>query len=238
MAVVPDKFCVFHRNRRWSFVVNHLCSRKLSRPGIVMDRLKTKLSDRVERNTKKREEKRRQLAVSTANALCTLGYANTSLRDIAELSGNALGTLHYYFEDRVDLITYSVRYHKRTFLDELTAAAVGEGTLPNVIEKLSIGLAHGVTYNAETHKLWFDIRNQAMFDATFEPAITEIEGEIISIFSQIEQRFLGDRRDAALDYTAVDGLFRYIMQSNLPEHRDFDANVQLFKKMLEYLWQE
>ncbi len=203
-----------------------------------MSSLKTKLSDRAERKSKKREDKRRLLAESTANALCDLGYANTSLRDIAELSGNALGTLHYYFEDRVDLITYSVRYHKGAFLDELKAAAAAEGDLDDVIDLLSAGLAHGVTYNADKHKLWFDIRNQAMFDPVFAPAIADIEGDIIRIFSSIEERFLGDRQDADLDYTAIDGLFRYIMQSKMPVHRDYEANVALFKKMLNYLWKQ
>lgn len=201
-----------------------------------MSTISTKLHDRVERKTKKREDKRRQLAESAADALCTLGYANTSLRDIAEMSGNALGTLHYYFEDRVDLITYSVKFHKRAFLDELKAAAAADGKLSDVITLLSAGLAHGVTYHANAHKLWFDIRNQAMFDPAFEPAIAEIEGEIITIFSTIEARFLPDRNDAAMDYTAVDGLFRYIMQSKLPEHRDYEANFALFRRMLEYLW--
>lgn len=201
-----------------------------------MDKLHTKLSDRVERKSKKREEKRRQLAKSAAHALCTLGYANTSLRDIAEHSGNALGSLHYYFEDRVDLITYSVKMFKRAFLDELHAAASESETLQDVIANLSAGLSNGVTFHPDEHKLWFDIRNQATFDTAFEPAIVEIEGEIVEVFAKIEQRFLGDRDDAVLDYTAIDGLFRYIMQSKLPEHRDYDANLRQFQKMLNYLW--
>lgn len=201
-----------------------------------MSKLTTKLSDRVERKSKKREDKRRQLAESTAHALCTLGYANTSLRDIAEHSGNALGTLHYYFEDRVDLITFSVKMYKSAFLDELRTAAEASATLQEVIANLSAGLSNGVTFHAEEHKLWFDIRNQAMFDTAFETAIAEIEGEIIRVFSEIEKRFLHGRNDAALDYTAVDGLFRYIMQSKMPEHRDYDANVHEFQKMLNYLW--
>lgn len=198
-----------------------------------MNKLGTKPSDR---KLQKREDKRRQLAESAANALCTLGYANTSLRDIAELSGTALGTLHYYFEDRVDLITYAVKLYKSAFLEELLAAASTSETLDQVIAHLSAGLADGATFHAQTHRLWFDIRNQAMFQDAFEPAMLELETDIIEIFSTIEGRFLGDRQDAALDYAAVDGLFRYIMQSKLPEHQEYDANVALFKKMLQYLW--
>lgn len=188
------------------------------------------------RRSQKREEKRRALAESTAEALCALGFANTSMRDIAARSGNPLSTLHYYFEDRVDLISYSVRFHKMEFLAELTDA-VGADSLEELIRLFSEGLARGVTYHADTHKIWFDIRNQAMFDIAFEPVIADIEGTIIGIFKDIEDRFLPGRSAAELDYTAVDGLFRYIMQSEKPEHRDFEANFALFKQMLRLLWQ-
>ncbi|PUB10270.1 TetR/AcrR family transcriptional regulator [Yoonia sediminilitoris] len=201
-----------------------------------MDKLSLKLNDRVKRKSKKREDKRRQLAESAAHALCTLGYANTTLRDIAEHSGNALGTLHYYFEDRVDLITFSVKMYKSAFLDELRTAANASETLAEAIANLSAGLSHGVSFNADEHKLWFDIRNQAIFDEVFEDSIAEIEGEIIKIFAEIEQRFLVGRDAAILDYAAIDGLFRYLMQSKLPEHRNYDANLATFQKMLNYLW--
>lgn len=189
------------------------------------------------RKSQKREEKRRALAESTAEALCELGFANTTMRDIAARSGDSLSTLHYYFEDRVDLITYSVRYHKMAFLAEL-GEAVAADTIEELIGLFSAGLAKGVTFHADRHKIWFDIRNQAMFDDVFAPAIDDIEGTIIQIFADIENRFLPGRADAALDYTAVDGLFRYIMQSDLPEHRDYDKNFALFESMLRYLWQK
>lgn len=190
----------------------------------------------MSRKAQKREERRRALAESTAEALGELGFANTTMRDIAARSGDSLSTLHYYFEDRVDLISYSVRYHKMAFLAELSDAVAAE-TMDELIELFSAGLAKGVTYNADNHKNWFDIRNQATFDKAFAPVIEDIEGTIIQIFADIENRFLPGRADALLDYTAIDGLFRYIMQSELPEHRDYQTNFSLFERMLRYLWQ-
>ena len=201
-----------------------------------MNKIETKLEARSRRKSEKRELKRRELAKSTAMALSTLGYVNTSLRDIAEQSGNALGTLHYYFEDRVDLITFTVALYKRAFLDELRTAAEGSESIEDVINNLSAGLSHGVTYHADEHKLWFDIRNQAAFDPAFEKSISEIEGEIIDVFSKVERHYFPGRSAATLDYTAVDGLFRYIMQSKEAKHRDFDANSRLFREMLGFLW--
>jgi AcrR family transcriptional regulator len=80
-----------------------------------MTDMATKLKVRALRKSAKRNEKKRQIAESAINALQELGYANTSLRDIASKSGMSLGILHYYFEDRSDLIIYCVKTYKTGF---------------------------------------------------------------------------------------------------------------------------
>ncbi|MFT7449151.1 MAG: AcrR family transcriptional regulator, partial [Glaciecola sp.] len=52
-----------------------------------MTDMATKLKVRALRKSAKRNEKKRQIAESAINALQELGYANTSLRDIASKSG-------------------------------------------------------------------------------------------------------------------------------------------------------
>ncbi len=53
-----------------------------------------------------------QLAAAALQTLSELGYARTSLREIAQNSEFSHGVLHYYFTDKVDLITYCVRQYK------------------------------------------------------------------------------------------------------------------------------
>ena len=60
----------------------------------------------------KRADKRRELAEHAISMFGNLGYARTTLRDIASQSGVSLGILHYYFEDKVDLISYCVKLYK------------------------------------------------------------------------------------------------------------------------------
>ena len=57
-------------------------------------------------------ERRDQLAAAALQTLAELGYANTSLRDIAQNSEFSHGVLHYYFADKFELITYCVRRYK------------------------------------------------------------------------------------------------------------------------------
>ena len=60
----------------------------------------------------KYDERRDQLAESALQTLGELGYARTSLREIANNSEFSHGVVHYYFPDKLELIVYCVRYYK------------------------------------------------------------------------------------------------------------------------------
>ena len=55
------------------------------------------------------EERRAELGEAALTTLATLGYARTSLREIAQNTEFSHGVLHYYFSDKVDLIVCSVK---------------------------------------------------------------------------------------------------------------------------------
>src|SRR6478672_5234106 len=83
--------------------------------------------DRISRRQiDKFADRRAQLAESALLTLSELGYARTSLREIAQNSEFSHGVLHYYFRDKVDLITYCVREYKAqcvTRYDQVVATA-------------------------------------------------------------------------------------------------------------------
>ena len=60
----------------------------------------------------KADARREQLAESVLTTLGELGYAKTSLREIAQNSPFSHGVLHYYFDNKIELIIYCVRYYK------------------------------------------------------------------------------------------------------------------------------
>src|SRR5258706_5050916 len=71
-------------------------------------------------------ERRAELGEAALQTLAELGYARTSLREIAQNSEFSHGVLHYYFSDKVDLILCSVRQYKTrcvTRYDQVTAEA-------------------------------------------------------------------------------------------------------------------
>src|SRR3954466_6008933 len=71
-------------------------------------------------------ERRAELGEATLHTLADLGYARTSLREIAQNSEFSHGVLHYYFADKRDLITQAVRQYEAvcvTRYDEVVANA-------------------------------------------------------------------------------------------------------------------
>jgi len=90
----------------------------------------TRAAERAERVSRRHvdkfAERRAQLADSALRTLSELGYARTSLREIAQNSEFSHGVLHYYFSDKVDLITHCVRQYKAhcvTRYDQIVATS-------------------------------------------------------------------------------------------------------------------
>lgn len=181
-----------------------------------MNELPAKLQARADRKSAKRQEKKRQIAESAIEALKELGYANTSLRDIAEKSDLSLGMLHYYFEDKTELIIYCVQLYKQAFDRRISAALEGAGTRDQAIAAFAEALTASIFEDGMAHRLWYDIRTQAMFDNAFRPAVEEIETMLIGIVHDL-YRTSGqpDPDNVELAYALLDGVFRYLMQEQL-----------------------
>ena len=56
--------------------------------------------------------RRIELAEAALETLGELGFARTSLREIAQNSAFTHGVFHYYFSDKLDLICCCVRHYK------------------------------------------------------------------------------------------------------------------------------
>lgn len=183
----------------------------------------TKLEERASRKAVKREARKTEIAVSTLDALKQLGYANTTLRDIAAQSGMSLGSLTYYFTDKAELITYCVRIYKAEFIARVRGSVTQAQGKEAVIAALSDELVRSMTEDLPTHRLWYDIRNQALFDPAFRPVIAEIEVALVETVAQA-MRAAGqkDTRAAPLGYAVLDGLFHFMMQ-----YRDDQTQEQL-----------
>jgi TetR/AcrR family transcriptional repressor of bet genes len=166
----------------------------------------------VRTRAEKYDERRNQLAESALATLGELGYARTSLREIAQNSEFSHGVVHYYFANKIELITYCVRYYKATCVtryDDLVATAT-------TAEELAVGFAdklvETIADEAPMHRLWYDLRTQAMFEPELREAVLEIDHTLELMIWRIVRRYADLRGgepvfSSATTYALFDGLF-------------------------------
>lgn len=175
-----------------------------------------KHADRVPRTrVDKFAERRAELGEAALQTLATLGYARTSLREIAQNSEFSHGVLHYYFSDKVDLIVCSVRQYKArcvTRYDRVTAnAASYDEMMEGFLRDLGDALRE-----AHMHRLWYDLRAQALFLEAFRADVAAIDNSLENMVLRVMRRFselagvpLG--LSPSVLYALFDGLFQHYL---------------------------
>ncbi|MBB4685772.1 TetR/AcrR family transcriptional regulator [Amycolatopsis jiangsuensis] len=131
----------------------------------------------VRRRTRadKFEDRRRELADAALLALADLGYARTSLRTIAEHTKFSHGLLHYYFADKVELITYCVRRYKAACVQRYEGGVREVTTAEELATACAEGLAATLEEAPVMHRLWYDLRTQSLFEKAFRDDVAEID---------------------------------------------------------------
>lgn len=158
-------------------------------------------------------ERRAQLAGSALKTLSELGYARTSLREIAQNSEFSHGVLHYYFRDKVDLITYCVRQYKAECVERYDHIVVEARTAEELRSAFGAAMAATLRADAAMHRLWYDLRNQGMFEEYFREDVVAIDESLERMVWRVVDRYAalaGAEPPASprLAYAVVDGIFQ------------------------------
>ncbi|MDR3467302.1 MAG: TetR/AcrR family transcriptional regulator [Xanthobacteraceae bacterium] len=162
--------------------------------------------------------RRVELAEAALETLAELGYARTSLREIAQNSKFTHGVFHYYFSDKIELICFCVRYYKAkcvTRYDQVVATAqTRDALMAGFLEKLG----DTIRDEAPMHRLWYDLRAQSLFEDAFREDVAAIDNSLEAMIWRIASRFaeLGHKKPAVSSgalYAVFDGLFqRYLLR--------------------------
>jgi TetR/AcrR family transcriptional regulator, transcriptional repressor of bet genes len=168
---------------------------------------------RPERRPDKFGDRRRELAKSALLTLAQRGYANTSLRDIANNSDFTHGVLHYYFADKNELMIFVVREYKAECVTRYDAALEAANSPADLCVRFAAAMRDTVVEDASMHRLWYDMRAQSYFDESFRPAVGEIEQGLEDMIWRVVTRFCElDQTSPALTspqaYALIDGLFQ------------------------------
>jgi AcrR family transcriptional regulator len=177
--------------------------------------------DRISRRqADKFAERRAQLAASALLTLSELGYARTSLREIAQNSEFSHGVLHYYFRDKVDLITFCVRQYKAECVTRYDQVVATARTAEELCEGFGAAMVQTLRDDAAMHRLWFDLRNQSLFEKSFQDDVTEIDRSlermiwrIVTQYAELSGSTLAV--PSRLAYALFDGVFQQALFGHL-----------------------
>ena len=194
-----------------------------------MSKLKTVDVTKANKRSAKYDTRKDELACFAIEVLKERGYANTRLRDIAKYSSMSLGMLHYYFEDKVELISYCVQKYKQDFIHQMDKILQASDSSSKVIHEFSKGLSLTILSNAEKHRLWYDIRSQAMFDIKFQKVVLEIDEALVKLIKRLIIELGGSAHFALPVYMHLDGVCRYFMQQQLA------GNISVSNELSSYI---
>jgi TetR/AcrR family transcriptional repressor of bet genes len=168
----------------------------------------------------KRDARRRELADSALRTLGELGYAKASLREIANNSEFSHGVVHYYFDDKLDLIVSCVQQYKATCVHRYDGVIAAASSPHELVELFADKLVETILDEAPMHRLWYDLRSQSMFEEDLRDAVLAIDAtledmiwRVVSTYAELAGREPAMSSDVT--YGLLDGLFQQALLGHL-----------------------
>ncbi len=197
-----------------------------------MTQVADKNRDRISRRqVNKFAERRAQLADAALVTLAELGYARTSLREIAQNSEFSHGVLHYYFTDKADLITQCVRQYNEYCVTRYDQVVATSRTADELKRDFAAGLAKTLTEDTAMHRLWYDLRTQSLFERSFQADVAQIDKSLERMIWRIVSQFaeLAGSPPAVsseVAYAIFDGLFQQSLLKHLSGSAEAATDLQ------------
>ncbi len=124
-----------------------------------------------------------EIMCATYRALCSYGYADLTMQDIADEFSKSKATLHYHYDSKHELLCAFLDYlYER--LVERTAAVEGE----DAHERL-LGLVEAVLVGRDDREEFetaiLEIRAQAPYDRGFRDRLARFDSHLITEFAAI-----------------------------------------------------
>jgi AcrR family transcriptional regulator len=177
---------------------------------------------RLQSRVDKFEDRRRELADAALLTLADLGYARTSLRTIADNTSFSHGLLHYYFADKIDLITYCVRRYKDACVQRYEGLVADASTPDELAAACGNGLTGTLADAPLMHRLWYDLRSQSLFEEAFRDDVAEIDGSLQDMIWRLVRAYADltgtqPTCSPSAAYAMFDGLFQQALQRHLAD---------------------
>lgn len=165
------------------------------------------------------DSRRIQLADAALQALSEQGYARTSMRDIEQVAGYSHGGLNYYFKDKSELVLYCIKRYKTQCSTRYDYVIATAQTPEEMLDGFAQKLVESLVQEGQFHRLWYDVRTQAMYLPAYQSDVLEIDALLEEMTWRIVSRYAElSGRPVALPSTVIYGALDGVFQKALLDH--------------------
>ncbi len=159
------------------------------------------------------EKVREKAMEATFKALCKYGYADLTMKKIADESDKCKSTFHYHYDTKENLLVNFIEYILEGFKDKMVPDTEDPlEKLNGLIDNMLFGLSDEETTES-FHTALLEIRSQAPYNERYREQITENDRHIKDIVSSIikegveKDRFreVNPEETATIILSAIDG---------------------------------
>lgn len=115
-----------------------------------------------------------RILLAAFKCISTRGYANVSMRDIAEEAGVVLSQLNYYFKNKEGLFKEVLKIMISKYLIEIEDALLLEKSAKERAKSLIVYFQKMIRYNPELFKLLYDFTGLALWSPAFASLLNDL----------------------------------------------------------------
>ncbi len=146
---------------------------------------------------------------SAYNCIATKGYANTSLRDVADSAGVVLSQLSYYYKNKEGLFTEVIKMMTMKYRAEITSRIQHGKTAVDKLMSLIGYYREVLENNPEILRLLFDFSSMALFSEKFGSLLQGMYDDLADL---IEKHILiKDSANARIAHFAPQSVARMVI---------------------------
>jgi len=157
-----------------------------------------------------RKSQSERILLAASECIAAKGYANVSMRDIAEEAGVVLSQLNYYFKNKEGLFKEVVKMMMDKYLYEIEESLKAEESPKERAKSLIMYFREMLKYNPKFFRLLYDFTGLALWSPVFGNMLKDLFKELSGM---IEKYILSNLQLKELKGLSTKALSRIILGS-------------------------